>query len=311
MLIDILYLVGGFLALILGGNWFLKAAVDLASRFGIPKMVIGLTVVSFATSAPELIVSINAAMQGSSGIALGNVIGSNIANIGLVLGVTILITPITVPKNFIRTDWLFLMIATSTLIVFLLLDQYLSRIEGIALIIILIMFIYSLLRKKKSVEIDMDMPIKNETWYMLIIYINLGGLGLWFGAEILVIGAKNIAKSLGVAESVIGLTVVALGTSIPELATSIIAAIKNEKSISFGNLIGSNIFNILSVLGITASIHPFAVDDPRYLNNDVWWMLGFSLVLAPFIYILRRNKLGPIEGSILLSAYILYIYLAF
>ncbi|MGI9527190.1 MAG: calcium/sodium antiporter [Weeksellaceae bacterium] len=315
MIINILYLIIGFVLLILGGNWLLKASVALANRIGLSKIIIGLTVVSFATSAPELIVSINAAIQGSSGISLGNVIGSNIANIGLVLGATILISPIQVPQNFVKKDWLFLMFVTSMLIIFLLVDNFLSRVEGIILIGILTLFVYRLLKRKDD-EIELDPELddtlkKLDKWSLILFYLLIGGVGLWLGADLLVKGAKNIALAFKVSESVIGLTVVAIGTSIPELAASIVAVLKNEKSISFGNLIGSNIFNILSVLGITAIIQPIHVEDTRFLNNDVWWMLGFSFILLPFIFILKKDILGRFEGIVLLIAYVIYIYMAF
>lgn len=312
MLIDILLLIAGFVLLILGGNWLLRSSVDMASKLGMSKMVIGLTVVSFATSAPELIVSINAALDGSAGIALGNVIGSNIANLGLVLAITVMISAIRIPDGFFKSDWVFLMISTIMIMIFILIDAKLSRIEGVLLVAFLVFFIYRLLVNQKPMHLGEAHQVHQQAkWWTILFFLLIGGAGLWLGSELLVNSAKNIAKVFSVPQSVIGLTVVAIGTSIPELAASIIAAIKGEKSISLGNLIGSNIFNILSVLGITAIIQPFAVEDSRFLTNDIWWMLGFAFVLLPFSFTFGKRKIVAFEGVLMLFAYILFIYLAF
>lgn len=311
MLIDILLLISGFILLVLGGNWLLKSSVDMASKLGMPKMIIGLTIVSFATSAPELIVSLNAALTGSAGISLGNVVGSNIANIGLVLAITVLITPIRIPRNFFKSDWIFLMASTILIMIFISLNAFLSRWEGIVMVLFLVFFILFLIKSSKTLNLGEAHKIDEEKWTMILFYLFIGGGALWLGSELLVRSAKSIAQSFEVPESVIGLTVVAIGTSIPELAASVIAAIKGEKSISLGNLIGSNIFNILSVLGITAIIQPFAVEDTRFLTNDIWWMLAFATIILPFSFIGKKMYLGRIAGIIMLSAYIIYIYLAF
>ena len=312
MVADILVLIAGFVLLVLGGNWLLRSSVDLATRLGMPKMIIGLTIVSFATSAPELIVSLNAAINGSSGIALGNVIGSNIANLGLVLGVTILISPIAIPRTFFKFDWIFLIISTLLIMAFIFFDAYLSRIEGGLLVAFLVVFIISLLRNKKTMNLgEAHKTDKKATWISILFFLLIGGIGLWLGSELLVKSARNIALSFSVPESVIGLTVVAIGTSVPELAASVIAAIKGEKSISLGNLIGSNIFNILSVLGITALIQPIFVEDDRFLNNDIWWMFGFASAILPLSFLGKKYNLSRISGGILLAAYLIFIYLAF
>lgn len=312
MLIDLLYLIGGFILLILGGNGLLRSSVDMASRLGIPKVVIGLTIVSFATSAPELIVSVNAALSGSSGLALGNVIGSNIANLGLVLAVTVLISPIAVPKNFFRMDWIYLMASTILIILFILFDSMISRFEGVMLVAFLVVFIANLLKKRKTMHLaEAHKTHDKESWLTIIFYLLIGGAGLWFGSDLLVNAARKIATDLKVPESVIGLTIVSVGTSIPELAASIIAAIKGEKAISLGNLIGSNIFNILSVLGITAIISPIPVEDPRFLHSGIWWMLGFAAVLLPLAFLGKKYTFQRIGGIILIMAYITFVFLAF
>ncbi len=317
MMVDFLFLIGGFILLVLGGDWLLKSAVSISRRLGLSKMVVGLTVVSFATSAPELIVSINAALDGSSGIALGNVIGSNIANIGLVLGVTLLIISIKVTKKFLRTDWAFMVFSSLLLILCIYFDHFLSRGEGILFVILLSLYIYYLLRsqknKKKNPEPEDEPEDTSDilSGWKTFLFLVLGGIALWLGAEWLVNGAKSIARNMNVPESVIGLTVVAVGTSVPELAASVIAALKKEKSISLGNLIGSNIFNILSVLGITAIIQPITVEDLRFIDSDIWWMLGFALSILPLSFLFKRYTLNFASGIILVTFYIIYVFLAF
>ena len=297
----------------IGGNWLLRASVDLATRLGMSKMIIGLTVVSFATSMPELIVSLNAAFIGSSGIALGNVIGSNIANIGLVLGITLLITPMNIPRNFFKSDYIFLIFSTAVAMFFIVQFGFIARWHGVILILVLAFFIYTLINVKKPLHYGKAHinKKKHEKWIIILFFLIIGGGSLWLGSELLVNSAKNIAKSFHVSEGVIGLTVVAIGTSVPELAASVIAAIKGERSISFGNLIGSNIFNILSVLGITAIIHPIAVEDSRFITNDIWWMLGFAVILYPMAQIGKKFRLGRLSGVMMLSAYLIFVFLAF
>lgn len=305
-------MIAGFGLLVLGGNWLLRSSVDLASRLGMPKMIIGLTIISFATSAPELIVSVNAALNGSSGIAIGNVIGSNIANLGLVLAVTLLISPIKIPENFFRMDWLYLIASTILIMIMIYFDALISRLEGIILLAFLAIFIFNLLRNRKTIHLsEAHKTHDQESWLKIILYLLLGGAGLWLGSDLLVGAAQKLATAFSVPESVIGLTVVAIGTSVPELAASIIAAVKGEKSISLGNLVGSNIFNILSVLGITSLILPIPVEDERFLNSDIWWMLGFVAVLFPLAFLGEKMRFGRLGGMILLVAYIIFIMLAF
>lgn len=313
MLLDILLLIAGFGLLVLGGNWLLKSSVALASRLGMSSMMIGLTVVSFATSMPELIVSIKAALVGSSGIALGNVIGSNVANIGLVLGVTLLISPINIPRKFFKTDWIFLIISTLMAMFFLIYYNGILRWHGIVFNLFLSLFLYFLIKTQKPSYSSATQKRTKvyEKWIIIFFYLIIGAAGLWLGSELLVNSAKNIAISFNVPESVIGLTIVAIGTSVPELAASVIAAIKGERSISFGNLVGSNIFNILSVLGITAIIQPIMVEDVRFITNDIWWMLGFSLILLPMSQIGKKFRLSRPHGLILVLAYVAFVYLAF
>ncbi len=270
---DYLLLISGFVLLILGGNWLLKASIGLSLRLLIPRIIIGMTVVSFATSAPELIVSLTSALEGHADIALGNVIGSNIANLGLVLGIVTILSSIGVEKSFYKTDWPVMMVASIMLYVFIVSDGVLERYEGVILFVSLIVFLLYLLKfQKKAVVVDEVVVQKEMSIPVILFFLVLGGVGLWGGSELLIRGAVNLANDFGVSERVIGVTIISVGTSIPELAASIIAIIKKEKAISLGNLIGSNIFNILAVLGITSMITPITVQDDHLLTNDIVWI---------------------------------------
>lgn len=308
-MLDSLYILLGLLALILGGNWLLKSAVALSLRLQIPKIVIGMTVVSFATSAPELIVSIKAALDGFPDLSLGNVIGSNIANLGLVLGITILLSSIEVTKSFYKTDWPVMMLASLLFFVFLFLDGMLSFWEGFTMFSLLIVFLWYLLRFQESAVIDElpedDVPLP---LHKTLLFMTLGGLGLWGGSELLISGAVGLATFFGVSERIIGITIVSVGTSVPELAASIIAVMKKEKAISLGNLLGSNIFNIFAVLGITAMITPIQAVDPALLSSDIYWMLGFAFLILPLVFVPSKMRLGWRDGILLLGAYAVFLY---
>ena len=297
--------------MIIGGNWLLKSAVALSLKLSIPKIVIGMTVVSFATSAPELIVSLNAALNGSPDLALGNVIGSNIANLGLVLGITLLLGEIKVQKSFYNTNWPFMIMASLLLYLFLGFDNIIVRYEGIILFTLLILFLFYLLRFEKSNEIEELTDEKDSLpVFKVVLFLIIGGFSLWVGSELLVFGATSLAQEFGVSERVIAVTIVSFGTSIPELATSIIAALNKEKAISLGNLLGSNIFNILAVLGITSIITPVELFDQGLLTNDIFWMLGISFLLLPLVMLSKRNQLSRRDGVILLIIYCAFIYTA-
>ena len=307
---DFLFIVIGLALLVFGGNWLLKASVGLSQKLNISKIIVGLTVVSFATSAPEMIVSIKAALDGFPDIAIGNVVGSNIGNIGLVLGVVLLINSIQVNTSFYATDWPMKMIASFLLFFFLIVDGKLSQLEGIVFVVLLLCFLAYLIKINKRVQTE---PITQEeeiqtTMSMIFFLLLLGGGALWLGSELLVDGAVNLAEHLGVSKRVIAITVVSIGTSIPELASSIIAAVKKESDISIGNIIGSNIFNILSVLGFTAIIKPIESIDVKIMSNDIYWMLGFGLVLLPMVFLPKRNSLSFREGILLVLAYSVFIY---
>ena len=272
-----------------------------------------MTVVSFATSAPELLVSLQAALSGSPDIAINNVVGSNIANIGLVLGITALVSAIAVDKSFYKLNWPVMMLFSIVLYYFLKNDNLLSGIEGAILFVGLILFLIILIRsaKKDTIIEEVDDTLAVVSNFKITLWLLIGGVALYFGSEWLVEGAKDIAMSIGVSEAVIGVSLIAIGTSVPELAASIIAAAKQEKAISLGNLIGSNIFNIGSVLGLTAMIKPIPVLEASILSRDIFWMLGFSAILIPLIFIPKRLQISRFKGFFLVFAYGAFMFLVF
>lgn len=312
---SIVWVILGLILLVVGGEFLVRSSVALSFKFNISKLVIGMTVVSFATSAPELLVSLQAALDGSSDISLGNVIGSNIANIGLVLGITALISPLDVDKNFYKLNWPMMMLLSVVLYFLLDSGNVLDRWEGAALMLSLIIFLVVLIRRSRrepDVQVqDLDETLQITSGFKITIWLLIGGAALYFGSEWLVFGAKEMALSFGVSERVISVTMVAIGTSVPELAASVIAALKKEKAISLGNLIGSNIFNIASVLGLTAMIQPIAVDNPQILGSDMIWMIAFAFILIPMIFLPKKLELGRLKGFILLASYLIFIFLAF
>ena len=299
----------GFILLILGGNWLLKSAISISFGLKIPKIIIGMTVVSFATSAPELIVSINSAVNGYPDLALGNVIGSNIANLALVLGITLLIAEMDVQKSFFTTNWPVMMVASLLLFFFLRNDYLITDFEGLILVLFLISFLVYLFRFQNYDIID-DLPEDVDLLpaYKTFTLFMLGSVGLWGGSEMLITGATDLAITLGVGERLIGVTVVSVGTSIPELAASIIAVLKKEKAISLGNLVGSNIFNILAVIGITSLITPIPANDHVIYTNDIYWMLLVSMVLPILVLLPKKMELKRKSGIILLLLYVVFLY---
>ncbi len=268
-----------------------------------------MTIVSLATSAPELIVSIKAAMDGFPDLALGNVVGSNIANLGFVLAIILLLGSIDVRRSFYITDWPMMMLASLVFFGFIFFDGKLVRYEGIIMVVLLFLFLIYLLKFQKTAvveeahEDDIPLPL-----YKAVLFLGIGGAALWGGSELLVSGAVGMANHYGVSERVIGITVVSVGTSIPELAASIIAIIKKEKAISLGNLIGSNIFNLMAVLGITSIITPIEVMDQSLLSNDIFWMLGISFLIFPLVFFPKGLRLGWRDGLVLLVVYAVFIF---
>ena len=309
---DVVLMLLGFVLLVVGGDFLVRASVALSLKLNISKMVIGLTVVSFATSLPELLVSLNAALNGSPSIAINNVVGSNIANIGLVLGITALIGTIYVDKTFYKFNWPVLMLFSMLFYYFLSNDNKLSTLEGAILFIGLIVFVISVLRKSSDTEPDDSIDeLTVVSNFKIGVWLLIGGAALYFGSDWLVKGAIVIAQEIGVSEAVISVSIIAVGTSVPELAASVMAVVRNEKAISLGNLIGSNIFNIGSVLGLTAMIKPIIVEDPLIISRDLIWMLVFAAVLLPLALLLKRHEIKKTEGFTLVFIYGLFLYLVF
>jgi len=297
----------GLFLLIRGGDWLVDAAVSLSLRLNVPKIVIGMTVVSFATSAPELIVSVKSALMGYPDLALGNVVGSNIANIAFVLGIVVIITPITVTKNFHKMDWPMMFVTSLLFYFFVAQDGALSRFEGGILLVLLLCFLVFLLffQKQAVVEEPHHSSISNNK--MIVLLFLAGGFSLWLGSEVLIKGAISLAQDLGVSERIISISIVSIGTSIPELTASVIAIINKEKALSLGNLIGSNVFNILAVMGITALIQPIVVQDQNLLQLDFLWMLAISFLVLPLVFLFTKMRLGRLEGIVLLGVYVFFI----
>jgi cation:H+ antiporter len=313
MLIQLGLVVIGLLALVFGGDYLVKGAVGIAAKAKLSKLVIGMTVVSFGTSAPELIVSIKAALAGSPEIAIGNIVGSNIANIALVLGLTVLIFPMPVGQNSVKFDWP--MMALSTLLFYLFaLNMNIERWEGMVMFSLLVGFIVFLIwnsrRSNRRMDelVTEDIPTGKINIWKYVLFLAIGLVGLFFGARWLIAGATELALQWGLSERVIGITIVAFGTSVPELVTSVVAAYRKETDISVGNLIGSNIFNIMVVLAVTAMVQPIGVTE-EVIRYDMIWMMAISVALFPMMVIGRR--IGRFSGGLLLGAYIVYILLLF
>jgi cation:H+ antiporter len=304
---EYLWLVLGLIVLIVAGEFLVKGAVGIALKFNISTLVIGMTIVAFGTSAPELLVSVKAALDGHPEIAIGNVLGSNIANIALVLGLTTVVLPINVQRSTIRFDWPIMMMATIAFSLFII-NGIIDWWEGVLYIIALIAFNFIMIKKSTNdVELndDLEQVNSNKNFFKNIFLAILGIIGLAFGANWLLDGAVKIASNFGVSEHVIGVTIIAFGTSVPELVTSLVAAFKKETDISIGNLIGSNIFNLLAVLGITSVIKEIPVS-LQVQDKDVYWLLGISFLVFPLM--IYNNTINRVRGLILVIAYIVYIY---
>lgn len=303
---DYLFLVIGLTILLAGGKFLVDGASGLALKFGLSQGLIGLTIVAFGTSAPELLVSVNAAIKGNSDIALGNVIGSNISNISLVLGISALIFPIAILKSVIKLDYLTALLS-SVLFYAMALNGSISRWEGLILVILLILinlYFFKKLSGSDQMASGETAVVLQPLWKTLLL-LTVGILGLFFGSDMLVDSAVNISINLGISERVIGVTIIAIGTSLPELVTSVIAAFNKKTDIAIGNILGSNIMNVLAIIGITSLVQPIEVSD-LFLNQDFLWMIGFTLILFPILK--SRLNISRMEGFILLVLYGLYIY---
>ena len=308
-----LFLLAGFGLLLLGGEFLVRGSVAIALKLQISKVIIGLTLVAFATSAPELIVSVIAAMKGKSAIALGNVIGSNIANIGLILGLTALLYKMEAVRLTYRKDWLFLVGANVLLGGFLFFGG-ISFVQGFILVGALVVYntlkIRSARMERAAVSIGQEMNEPALPIWQGVLLLIVGAVGLKFGAQLFVSGIATLAAQWGWSERLVAVSLVAFGTSVPELSASLMAARKGEADIAIGNVIGSNIFNILSVLGFTALIQPITLSDEDLLWIDFPISFLFTLLLIPLMGIIKSDRLDRYEGAILLSLYLFFmIYL--
>ena len=306
---DFLGILFGIILLSQGGDLLTKSSVDISLKLSIPKIIIGMTVVSFATSAPELIVSLNATLDGLPNFAIGNVLGSNIANIGLVLGIITIIYPITLKQRFYNTDFPLLMISTGLFYYIIYTGNQISRFEGYVLVvaiisILLYLFLY---QRNNSNEFAENLNNEDVSIYRSFLYILFSGSLLWLGSETLIKSAVSVANKFEISERIISITMVAIGTSIPELAASIVASLKRQNDLSIGNLIGSNIFNLLVVIGITSSIMPINGIEENTIFNDMLWVILFSAIILPLAYIGKRNILTRKKGIILLVLYLIFI----
>lgn len=302
----------GFLLLVVGGEFIVRSSVALSLKFNISKFVIGMTVVSFATSLPELIVSVNAALNNSPSIAINNVIGSNIANIGLVLGLISILGKITVDNYFYKRDWPWMFFFSLLMWFFISQDSVLQKYEGLILFLILIFFTLTIIKKSNYLDFkgSIDDELLKTSNFKIFIWLIISSITLYFGSEFLVDGAVNLAKQISISEAVISVTIVAIGTSVPELAASLVAIAKKEEGISVGNLIGSNIYNIGSVLGITAMIKEIPIAE-EIIQRDIIWMLIFALIVIILAIIPRKNYLTSFKGLIMFSMYLYFIFIAF
>ena len=312
MIGNLLLLIAGLVLLVWGADRFVHGAAATARNLGVAPLLIGLTVVAFATSAPEILVSVVAALQGEPGLAFGNAIGSNIVNIGLVLGMTAMIRPIRLESATLRREMPALL-AVSLLTVSLFLDSFLSRVDGVVMLTGLVIVMVWLARlglgsaANDPIAMDYEAEIPSDVSMPIAVVWLVVGLGtLLIGAELLVDGAIGIAKILGVSEVVIGITIVAFGTSLPELAVSLASALKGEYGLAIGNIVGSNIFNLLAVIGVAAAIEPATVAS-TVLSLHIFVMVAFTLVLFAMTYDYDgKAQLSRVEGLALFAAFVAY-----
>lgn len=305
MLLPLLSIVAGFVLLMISAEYTVRGAVAIANKLRIPTIIIGLTIVAFGTSVPEFVVSVSAAVQGAAGISVGNVVGSNIANILLILGVSAMIYPLSCPRRVFIRDYLFLF-AVTVLFTLFALGGVLVRWQGIVMLALLAAFlIYNYRNSKKSdVSGEALSPLRNSSWGVVTAITAAGLAGIIYGSDLLVDGAVALARQLGVSEETIGLTIVAFGTSLPELATSGMAAFRRQNGVALGNVIGSNIWNIVFIMGATSAITDVSVA-AQFIHYDLWVMIGAMLLL--FVMMSTKNVLSRGEGLIFTAGYLCYL----
>jgi cation:H+ antiporter len=311
-------LLGGLVLLALGGETLVRNATGLALKSNISPFIVGLTVVAIGTSSPELFASLQAAWSGSSGIVVGNVVGSNIANLGLALGLTALVRPLRINKDVVTVDWSILMVVT-VLFGVLALDGVYSKVDGVVLLGVMAIIMFGQVarsRKMKLAQVALKTSSEDligfdkyarKNYSVLFIWITTGCVLLYYGAGLFIDGASDLARNFSISEHVIGVTVVAFGTSVPEIVASVTAALKGQSELSIGNIIGSNIMNILFVLGVTTTVSEIDID-PSMITGDFWWMLGTTALLYPILTI--GKKVSRVHGAIYLTCYIVYVWLA-
>ena len=319
IIIPVLYLIVGFVLLVKGADFFVEGASSIAKRMHIPTIVIGLTIVAFGTSAPELAVSLSAAIKGSNDIAIGNVVGSNIFNLLVVIGVSAMISPLTVKRSMIKKDYP-LSIFAAVLLGVLCLDSVLfhakettlGRMDGVSLLVCFVFFMYITVREglrgRKDAKKEHEDEVENMSFPIgkSIVLLVVGLAGIVFGGDLSVEGAKEIARAFGLSEALIGLTIVAIGTSLPELVTSIVAAKKGESDIALGNVVGSNLFKIFFILGCSATILPM------HVSGTYIYDIGLLIIVSvlAFIPIAKSKKVGRVMGGVMTLAYVAYtVYL--
>lgn len=312
MLLDIVYIVIGIIGLVWGGNWLVTGSSRLAESFGIPRLIVGLTIVALGTSSPELLVNLSSVLNGSTDLALGNIVGSNISNIGIILGISGIIAPIAVHSALIRRE-IPIMIAVAIGMYFLALDGQLNQFDGLLLLLGFILFnglmLWITLQNRTLAHVDdvaefSTQEIQSVKRPVELARLIAGLVILIIGANLTVQGAINIATALGVSELIIGITIVAVGTSLPELMASLIAAVRKESELAIGNVVGSNIFNILLILGTTSAIQPVNIPASA-LQLDILVMIAFSLVLFPLAW--TSQKLARWECGALLAGYVVFV----
>lgn len=310
-----LWLIGGLVVLVAGGELLVQNASALALKAKVSPLIVGLTIVAMGTSAPELFASLQAAWKGDGSIAIGNVLGSNVANLGLALGLTALVSPVAVQWRDLKLHWWVMLAATAAFMVFVQ-DLRLTRPEGLVLLAGAAVYLGGQILAARRTP-DADDPFVEElleetgdatrSYPLLLGLMTLGCVGLIFGSEAFVYGAKQCALDLGISTHVVGVTVVAFGTSVPEIAASLTAAIRGNGALSIGNLIGSNILNLLLVLGATAEVSTLTVS-PVVPAHDMWWMLGAALMLVPLMW-MGKGQIGRPAGALYVAVYVAYVYL--
>ena len=295
----------GFVLLMVGAEYTVRGAVAIANKLKIPPIIIGLTIVAFGTSAPEFVVSIRAALSGGAGISIGNVVGSNIANVLLILGAAAMIYPITCERRVFLKDFTFLLAVNIIFVAFALTGTFVMW-QGIVMLLLLFAFIYYNYRNSINSGPDEEStsPIAEKNWLFVVGVTVLGLAGIIYGADLLVRGAVDIARILGISEEIIGLTIIAVGTSLPELATTVMAAIRHQNGVALGNVVGSNIWNIVFIMGFTSTVIDVPVPQ-QFIYYDMWVMLLSTIILLPIM--MTKSRISRIEGTFFVIIYALYL----